>query len=262
MRQKIIAGNWKMNKTFKEGIDLVDEVLSLTEHANLHNVHVIFGTPFIHLRKVSKQIKKHNHFHLAAQNCHWEESGAFTGEVSVPMLESVGCEYVIIGHSERRQYFYESNDICARKIEAALKHNIKPIYCVGETQDVRESKRHFTHVELQIVEGLFSLTADQMKNVVIAYEPVWAIGTGLTASPAQAQEMHAFIRKAIEQQYSNAIASQIQILYGGSMKPSNVTELLSQQDVDGGLIGGASLQGSDFAAMIKAAASVSTASAK
>jgi len=262
MRNKIIAGNWKMNKTFKEGTELLDDVLSASDHINLHNVHVIFATPFIHLRKAAKEIRKHKHFHLAAQNCHWEESGAFTGEISVPMLESVGCEYVIVGHSERRQFFYESNDICARKIEAALKHNIKPIYCVGEALDVRESKRHFTHVELQIVEGLFSLNADQMKNVVIAYEPVWAIGTGVNASPEQAQEMHAFIRKAVAQQYSDELASQIPILYGGSMKPSNVTELLSQPDVDGGLIGGASLQASDFTAMIKAAASVATASVR
>ena len=144
MRPKIIAGNWKMNKTFKEGNDLVEEVLDATQHLHLQNVEIIFATPFIHLKKISKDLKKHKHFHLAAQNCHWVDSGAFTGEISVPMLESVGCEYVIVGHSERRQYFYESNDICAKKIEAALRHNLKPIYCVGETLDIHQSPIHST----------------------------------------------------------------------------------------------------------------------
>lgn len=252
MRPKLIAGNWKMNKTFKEGNDLIDEVLDLTRDYNMQNIAVIFATPFIHLRHAFKDLRKQKHFFTAAQNCHWEDSGAFTGEVSVPMLASVGCDYVIVGHSERRQFFYESNDICARKIEAALRHGVKPIYCVGETLDVRESKRHFTHVELQIVEGLFTLTAEQMKSVVIAYEPVWAIGTGVTASAEQAQEMHAFIRKALEQQFGAQVANEVPILYGGSVKPNNAAELFTQPDVDGGLIGGASLNASDFAAIVKA----------
>jgi triosephosphate isomerase (TIM) len=253
MKKKIIAGNWKMNKNFKEGSDLLNECIELLQNKNLDNVQVVFATPFIHLRKAFKDLKKIKHFSLAAQNCFWEDNGAYTGEISAPMIKSTGAEYVIIGHSERRQYFNETNEQLAKKVDAALRNNLIPIFCVGEILKIREENRHFTHVELQVVEGLFHLTEENFKKVVIAYEPVWAIGTGVNATSQQAQEMHAFIRRAVTEQYSKETGLQIPILYGGSVKPSNAHELFSQPDVDGGLIGGASLVAHDFSAIVEAA---------
>lgn len=253
MRNKIVAGNWKMNKDYKEGIELINECKELLQHKNLNNISVVFSTPFIHLKKAHKELKNIDNVFTAAQNCFWEDSGAFTGEISVPMISSAGAEYVIVGHSERRQYFNESNEILAKKVDAVLRNNLKAIFCVGEPLNIREENRHFTYVELQVVEGLFHLNENQISNIIIAYEPVWAIGTGVTATTQQAEEMHAFIRKAMEQQYGKEISDKIQILYGGSVKPSNAKEIFSQANVDGGLIGGASLVASDFIAIVDAA---------
>lgn len=253
MRTKIVAGNWKMNKNLKEGIDFIKETVHQIITADLTGAEVIFATPFIHLRKGVKEVKKLNFCSIAAQNCHWENSGAYTGEIAASMIASTGATHCIVGHSERRQYFNENSEQLSKKINQCLEQDLTPIYCVGETLDIREAHRHYTHIELQIVEGLFHLSEEQIQQVVVAYEPVWAIGTGVNASPQQAQEIHAFIRKALEHQYNADIAGRIRILYGGSVKPNNAAELFSQPDVDGGLIGGASLQVDDFMSIIRAA---------
>ncbi len=253
MRKKIVAGNWKMHKELKEGIEFIETVLAQLDTHNFNNAEVIFATPFIHLRKGRKAVKPLDHCFVAAQNCHWEDSGAYTGEISARMIASTGATHCIVGHSERRQYFLESNEQLAAKVNQCLQHKLTPIFCVGETLDIREAHRHYTHIELQIVEGLFHLNEDEIQKMIIAYEPVWAIGTGVNATPQQAQEIHAFIRKALEQQYSVEIAHSIRILYGGSVKPDNAEQLFSQPDVDGGLIGGASLKVDDFISIISKA---------
>jgi triosephosphate isomerase len=253
MRKKIVAGNWKMHKDFKEGLDFIESCVEQIRMNDLTQAEVIFATPFIHLRKGKKEIKKLDNCFISAQNCHWENSGAYTGEISASMIASTGATHCIIGHSERRQYFSESNEQLAKKVNQCLQHELIPIFCVGETLDIREAHRHYTHIELQVVEGLFHLNEEEIQKVIIAYEPVWAIGTGVNATPQQAQEIHAFIRRALEQQYSVDIANHIRILYGGSVKPSNAAELFSQTDVDGGLVGGASLNQDDFLAIIRAA---------
>jgi triosephosphate isomerase (TIM) len=252
MRKQIVAGNWKMNKSFSEAEKLVDEVLKQLKKVKLAAQHeVIFAPPFISLKKVSRLIGDEINIFSAAQNCFWEKEGAYTGEVSAVMIASVGAKYVIIGHSERRQYFNEANEMLAKKINLALENELLPIYCVGEMLQVREEGGQFNLVEQQINEGLFHLTEKQIKNIVIAYEPVWAIGTGKNATKEQAQEMHALIRSLLEKKYGKKISDNISILYGGSCKPSNAQELFSQPDVDGGLIGGASLIADDFVAIIK-----------
>lgn len=246
-RQLIVAGNWKMNKQYEEGRDLAKQIV---EKLKPSEVLVILGAPFIHLKAVSNIIKDISNLRLAAQNCHHEESGAYTGEVSVSMLKSVHTDYVIIGHSERREYFNETNDLLAQKVDAALKGGLRPIYCCGEKLEVREANKHHKLVAEQLKDGLFHLSAEQFQQVVVAYEPVWAIGTGKTATPEQAQEMHKHIRDLVAKKYNKDIAESTTILYGGSVKPANAKELFAQPDVDGGLVGGASLKAEDFVAII------------
>ena len=248
MRKKIVAGNWKMNTTVPEGVELAKEVVK--EAASLSSdVKLIVGVPFTHLCSVAAALEGSN-VELSAQNCADEVKGAYTGEVSAKMLASLPVKYVILGHSERREYYGETNEKLVKKINLALAENIAPIYCVGEKLEEREAGKHFEVVASQIKEVLFGLTQEQMKNIVIAYEPVWAIGTGKTATSAQAQEIHAFIRETLAEKFGT-LAEEISILYGGSCKPSNAQELFAQKDIDGGLIGGASLVASDFIAIAK-----------
>lgn len=246
-RQHIVAGNWKMNKSFEEGKDLAEAVAAgLTESDTI----AILAPPFIHLSAVSMTVQQKLNLKLAAQNCHQEKGGAYTGEISIDMLKSVGVEYVILGHSERREYFGEEATLLAKKVDTVLEAGLKPIFCCGEKLPVREAGTHTELVSDQIKGALFHLSAEAFADVVIAYEPVWAIGTGVTASPEQAQEMHAVIRKLIADQYGAEAADATTILYGGSVKPANAKELFSQPDVDGGLVGGASLKPDDFLAII------------
>jgi triosephosphate isomerase len=242
MRKQIVAGNWKMNTGLHDGLELASSVNKLSEKLTRDTV-VIIAPPFTHLVDIKKVLSKTR---LAAQNCASEENGAFTGEISVDMLKSVGAEYVIIGHSERRSYYHETNSILVKKVNLILSRGLKPIFCIGEVLPERESGRHFDVVKTQLAEGLFHLEKESFAKVVIAYEPVWAIGTGVTASPSQAQEMHKFIRDQIVERYGNEIASDTTILYGGSCKASNAKDLFSNPDVDGGLIGGASLKAEEF----------------
>lgn len=250
MRKKIVAGNWKMNNNIKESVQLVNEINVLLEN-DKPNCEVIVAPPYVNLYETYKTIEN-SPVKLSAQNCSSEESGAYTGEVSASMLKSVGCEYVIIGHSERRAYYGEKSAILERKVSMALRHNLKVIFCIGERLLEREKNEQFKVVESQLAETVFNLNDNEFARLVIAYEPVWAIGTGVTASSEQAQEMHAFIRKLIERNYNATVANSTTILYGGSCKPSNAKELFSNTDVDGGLIGGASLKADDFVGIIKA----------
>ena len=251
MRKKIVAGNWKMNMDLDEGLNLAKSVNDYFRNKPAEKCEVILCTPFIHLAGVS-EILKSGKLKAGAQNCASEASGAYTGEVSALMIKSTGAEYVIIGHSERRSYYNEDNSILNRKISLALEAGLKVIFCCGEIKEERESQKHFAVVEKQLAESLFSVSPEDMKYVVIAYEPVWAIGTGLTATPAQAQEMHKYIRNLIKEKYGSTIADNMTILYGGSCKPSNAAEIFSNPDVDGGLIGGASLKKEDFTAIAEA----------
>ena len=237
-----------MNKNLQEGIDLCKSIIALTSEVTRE---VIISAPYIHLATLVDLCKGTN-LKVAAQNCHHKQSGAYTGEVSTAMLAHLGLDYVIIGHSERRAFNAETNSLLAEKIDAALSQNLKVIYCFGETLEERKSNVHFDLVRTQITEGVFHLSAEQMTKVVFAYEPVWAIGTGETASSEQVQEMHAHIRQVITSKYGSEVAQNTSILYGGSCKPSNSTDLFSQTDVDGGLIGGASLKVTDFVSIIKA----------
>ena len=248
MRQKIVAGNWKMNTTLQDGVKLAQEVESLAAGVN-NGAVVIVCTPFIHLTEVKKVVKKVS---LGAQNCASETSGAYTGEVSAAMVKSTGAEYVILGHSERRSYYHEDDALLNKKVQLALANGLKPIFCIGELLSEREAGKHFDVVKSQLEKGVFSLSADDFKKLVIAYEPVWAIGTGKTATSDQAQEMHKFIRETIAGKYGKAVADETSILYGGSCKASNAKELFSNPDVDGGLIGGASLVASEFQGIITA----------
>lgn len=251
MRKKIVAGNWKMNMDLPEGLKFAS---SLEKHFKEHpspKAQVILCTPFIHLAGVA-DILRNSKVALGAQNCASEASGAYTGEVSPYMVKSTGAEYVIIGHSERRSYYHEDDKTLNKKTMLALNAGLKVIFCCGEVQTEREEGKHFVIVKRQLQEGLFSLTEAQMDSIVLAYEPVWAIGTGLTATPAQAQEMHKYIRDLVKEKYGNDCAKKLPILYGGSCKPSNAAELFSNPDVDGGLIGGASLKKDDFAGIVDA----------
>ncbi len=248
MRKKIVAGNWKMNTTVPEGVALAKEVVEAAASLS-SDVKLIVGTPFTHLSSVAAALEGSD-VELSAQNCADEVKGAYTGEVSARMLASLPVKYVILGHSERREYYGETNEKLVKKINLALAENIAPIYCVGEKLEEREAGKHFEVVASQIKEVLFGLTVEQMKNIVIAYEPVWAIGTGKTATSEQAQEIHAYIRSVLAEKFG-ATAEEISILYGGSCKPSNAKELFAQKDIDGGLIGGASLVASDFIAIAK-----------
>jgi len=248
MREKIVAGNWKMNKNLQEGIELARAV---NDQVSGTDVTVVLCTPFIHLTEVGKVISKEALF-LGAQNCASEESGAYTGEVSAGMIKSAGASYVIIGHSERRSYFREDNPTLNKKVKLALSHDLIPIFCCGEVLEERNANRHLSVVKMQIEEGLFDLSDRDFGRIVIAYEPVWAIGTGVVATSDQAQEMHKIIRDFLASRYGKEVADQTTILYGGSCKPSNAGELFANPDVDGGLIGGASLQAEDFMGIINA----------
>jgi len=251
MRQNLVAGNWKMNLTYPEGLALVEEITRLVaDAAPIANApQVVICPPFPLLHGMGQQLPKSSNFHLGAQNCHQKESGAFTGEVSAKMLASVGCEYVILGHSERRQYFREDDELLSQKLKAALAAGLKPIFCVGESLDTREADEMFDFIGKQLTDGLFHLSNEEFDQVTVAYEPIWAIGTGRTATSAQAQEVHAFIRERIARAYDAKAALDTAILYGGSANAQNARELFSQPDVDGGLIGGASLKAADFLAI-------------
>ena len=250
MRKKIVAGNWKMNNTLEEGIVLAGQINDLVEKTELNGVDVVIGTPFIHLTEVNKLVS--GKIGVAAQNCADEVSGAYTGEISASMIKSTGSKYVILGHSERREYYGETSEKLVKKVALSLANGLTPIFCFGEVLEERQSEKHFDVVKSQIAEGLFHLSAEEFGKIVLAYEPVWAIGTGVTASSAQAQEMHAFIRQTLVAQYGHEVADNTSILYGGSCKPSNAKELFENPDVDGGLIGGASLNAEDFMGIITA----------
>ncbi len=248
MRKPVIAGNWKMNKTKLESIKLVTELKNLVPRTV--EVDIIIAPPFTALTYVFEAITGSN-IALAAQNCHWEDSGAYTGEVSPPMLKDLGCSYVILGHSERRQYFGETDSLVNKRLKAALRSKLIPIICVGESLEERKKGETFSVVEGQIKRGLADLTSPEFNEIIIAYEPIWAIGTGETATPAQAQEVHQLIRKTLGELFGGNKAAKIRIQYGGSAKPDNITELMAQEDIDGALVGGASLEARSFAKIIK-----------
>jgi triosephosphate isomerase len=251
MRKKIVAGNWKMNMNLHDGLGFAGSIDKYFREKPSTRAEVILCTPFIHLAGVAEILKNGNVF-PGAQNCASEPSGAFTGEVSANMIRSTGADYVIIGHSERRNYYHEDDKILNRKAVMALAEGLKVIFCCGEIKEEREKGTHFEVVKQQLEEGLFTLSAEDMKRIIIAYEPVWAIGTGLTASPEQAQEMHQYIRGLVNEKYGDETAGELTILYGGSCKPSNAREIFSKPDVDGGLIGGASLKKEDFTEIVEA----------
>ncbi len=250
MRKKIVAGNWKMNMDYADGISLFSEIVNMVRDEKNGDQEAIICAPFIHLNSLAKL--GGTIVHIGAQNCHQNESGAYTGEISAKMIKSVGCSYVIIGHSERRQYFAETDALLAEKTKAALANGLTPIFCIGETLDERNNGDYFNVIKSQLTNAVFGLAAEDFSKVILAYEPVWAIGTGLTASSDQAQEVHAFIRSEIAAQFGSEIAEGISILYGGSCNPKNAAELFAQQDIDGGLIGGASLKSRDFTDIVKA----------
>ncbi|MFY0651275.1 MAG: triose-phosphate isomerase [Cyclobacteriaceae bacterium] len=248
MRKNIVAGNWKMNKTLGEGTALAQEI---SDSGQINSdVQVVLGTPFIHLSEVSKLVDGVANLSVSAQNCSDKTSGAYTGEISVDMIKSTGADYVIIGHSERREYFGESNALLAEKLNLVLAAGLTPIFCCGEPLEIREADTHFDFVCNQLTESLFHLSDEDFKKVVLAYEPIWAIGTGKTASSEQAQEMHACLRAHLAGKFGADNADNLSLLYGGSCKPDNAQELFACPDVDGGLIGGASLKSQDFLAIV------------
>lgn len=251
MRKQIAAANWKMNLTYQDGEKLLDDILdegiSLAPHQ-----HAIFAVPYPYLIMTKSEVAEEMNYHAAAQNCHHKTAGAYTGEVSVEMLQSIGVHYCVIGHSERREYNGETNAMLAAKVNLCLETGITPIFCCGEPLDIREAGSQNEFVATQLKESLFHLSADQIKGLIIAYEPIWAIGTGKTASTEQAQEIHHYLRSVIAGQYGVEVANEIPILYGGSVKANNAAELFASPDVDGGLVGGASLVAKDFIAIIKA----------
>jgi triosephosphate isomerase (TIM) len=251
MRKKIVAGNWKMNLDYNEGLSLFSEMINMINDEVTGKQGAVICSPFIHLHSLAQLAKGYAKVSIGAQNAHQAESGAYTGEISAKMIKSVGAEYVILGHSERRQYFGEGNELLAKKTDTALSNGLKPIFCIGETLEEREANKHFEIIKSQLEEGVFHLDEEQFGNLVIAYEPVWAIGTGKTASAAQAQEIHAFIRIEIAAKYGQELANNVTILYGGSCNPKNAPELFAQPDIDGGLIGGASLKSRDFLDIVK-----------
>jgi triosephosphate isomerase len=251
MRKKIVAGNWKMNLDYNEGVTLFSEVIDLVKAEITGAQETVVCSPFIHLQALAQLANGNTQVAVGAQNAHQADSGAYTGEISAKMIKSIGVAYVILGHSERRQYFGETNELLAKKTDMALKHDLKPIFCIGETLQEREANQHFAIIKSQLAEGIFHLDEAQFRKLVIAYEPVWAIGTGVTASSDQAQEIHAFIRKEIAAKYTQTVADDTTILYGGSCNPKNAPELFAQPDIDGGLIGGASLKARDFMDIVK-----------
>jgi triosephosphate isomerase len=251
MRKQIAAANWKMNLTYQQAETLLNAVLE----ANLEltdNQQVLFAVPFPYLIMAKSEVANEHNYFIAAQNCSDKKAGAFTGEVSAEMLQSIGIQYCIVGHSERREYFGETNQVLAEKLNLCLQHNITPVFCCGEALAIRESGDQNAYVQTQLEESLFHLSPEQLQNIIIAYEPIWAIGTGRTASTEQAQEMHKHLRSVIATKYGQETADTITILYGGSVKASNAAELFGSPDVDGGLVGGASLQAPEFQQIIKA----------
>jgi triosephosphate isomerase len=251
MRKQIAAANWKMNLSLTEGEALLDAI-NAKPHSLAPNQEAIFVVPFPYISMAQAKVGAKSNVYVAAQNCSNKLSGAYTGEVSVTMLQSMCVKYVVIGHSERREYFNESNELLAQKVDICLENKTTPIFCCGEPLEIRESATQNEYVAKQLSESLFHLTEDAISHVVIAYEPIWAIGTGKTASSDQAQEMHSFIRSHIASKYGAAIADSISILYGGSVKSANAVEIFGQPDVDGGLVGGASLIADEFVAIINA----------
>jgi triosephosphate isomerase len=249
MRKQIAAANWKMNCTYQQGEQLLDEILSANIELKAHQ-QTIFAVPFPYLIMAKSETAAENNYFVAAQNCYNKKSGAYTGEVSVEMLQSIGIQFCVLGHSERREYFQESNKMLAEKLDLCLQSNITPIFCCGEPLNIREAGTQNSYVETQLKESLFHLSDTDIKRVVIAYEPIWAIGTGKTATSEQAQEMHAYLRSVLAKQYGAATADTISILYGGSVKANNAKELFSCPDVDGGLVGGASLNAGEFITII------------
>ena len=249
MRKRIVAGNWKMNNSLREGLELAGKINELLKEKGPRDAEVILAPPYILLPDIVKVIDTRL-ISVAAQNCASEEKGAFTGEVSASMVASTGATHVIIGHSERRSYFGENDMILNKKVNIALKNNLYPIFCCGEILKEREKGIHFEVINNQLENGLFNLDNAEFSRVIIAYEPVWAIGTGVTATPEQAQEMHKFIRGLVDKKYGKSVSDELTILYGGSCKPSNARELFSNPDVDGGLIGGASLIAEDFVSIV------------
>lgn len=238
-----------MNTDYAEGISLFSEIVNIVKDEKKGDQLAIICAPYIHLNSLAKL--GGNTVKIGAQNCHQNESGAYTGEISAKMIKSVGCEYVIVGHSERRQYFAESDDLLAEKTKIALANELTPIFCIGETLDERNNGNFFEILKGQLENGVFDLSAEDFAKIVIAYEPVWAIGTGLTATAEQAQEVHEFIRAEIAAKFGDVVAEETSILYGGSCNPKNAAELFAQKDIDGGLIGGASLKSRDFADIVK-----------
>ncbi|GET31740.1 triosephosphate isomerase [Prolixibacter bellariivorans] len=251
MRKKIVAGNWKCNTNLQEGVELAKAVNELVVAKGDKDVVVVLGTPFTHLTKVVESVDN-NRIGVSAQNCGAEAKGAFTGEVSAEMVKSTGATYVILGHSERREYYNETSEILNKKVALTLENGLTPIYCCGEPLEIREAETQNDFVKKQLDETVFQLPVDEFKKLVIAYEPIWAIGTGKTASTQQAQDMLAFIRSLIADKFGKDVAEEISILYGGSCKASNAPELFSQPDIDGGLIGGASLKAEEFLGIINA----------
>jgi triosephosphate isomerase (TIM) len=259
MRKKIVAGNWKMNLSLAEAMHLASELKVKIDHqldageASIGGAlpELIFFPPYVYISRLLDIFTNYNGIAIGAQNVHQDERGAHTGEVSALMLSSIGANYTLVGHSERRQQFGEDDELLAAKMSTAMKNDLKPVYCCGELLPDREQEKHFQVVEDQLRRGLFWMDESQLKDVIIAYEPVWAIGTGRTATPDQAQEMHAYIRKLIKERYSEEAADNMSILYGGSCNAKNAAELFSQPDVDGGLIGGASLKSEDFFSIIQ-----------
>ena len=251
MRKQIAAANWKMNLTYDQGKQLLDDILNVKISGKANHL-VIFAVPFPYLIMAKTEVAERNDYAAAAQNCSYKKSGAYTGDVSAEMLYSIGIEYCVVGHSERREYYKETDEMLAEKIDLLLNQKITPLFCCGEPLDIRKAEGQNQFVETQLQKSLFHLSAEQVSRLVIAYEPIWAIGTGQTASTAQAQEMHAFIRYILEKQYGKEVAESISILYGGSVKGSNAAELFASPDVDGGLVGGASLVAQDFVQIIKA----------
>ncbi|MFM9908484.1 MAG: triose-phosphate isomerase [Chitinophagaceae bacterium] len=250
MRKQIAAANWKMNCTYQQGEKLLEDILNARVEPGLYQ-QVVFAVPFPYLVMGNSQVAEEKGYAVAAQNCYHKKSGAFTGEVSVEMLQSIGIKYCVVGHSERREYFKESNAELAEKINLCLEYGITPLFCCGEPLNIREAGTQNSYVEVQLKESLFHLSESSISKIVIAYEPIWAIGTGKTASSAQAQEMHAHLRNVLSKKYGEDIAGSTSILYGGSVKANNAVEIFSQPDVDGGLVGGASLNAEEFATIIR-----------
>ncbi len=249
MRKQIAAANWKMNLTLAEGEQLIKELIS-EPHELKNDQLVIYAVPFPYLIPIQQLLEGKKNVFVAAQNIASTNNGAYTGEVSASMLQSINIKFAVIGHSERREYYHETNEMLAEKVNRALEQNIDPIFCCGEPLSIRETESQNGYVEQQLRKSLFHLDADKMKNFIIAYEPIWAIGTGKTATAQQAEDMHAHIRSVIEKQYGSDIAASVSILYGGSVKAANASDIFSRPDVDGGLVGGASLVAKEFAAII------------